>query len=147
MNYGRLVAAAAAATVVNAVYGFLVYGTLLANEFGRYPAVYRPNDVAPSYLPLMFVGIFVAMIAVAFIYAKGYEGGPGVVEGLRFGALIGVFVMAYVVGVNYAILNIGGRLALLMAAAGFVEWLVACAVIGAVYSPVAVPASRRTVGV
>jgi hypothetical protein len=147
MNYGRLVAAAAAATVVDAVYGFLVYGTLLANEFGRYPGVYRPNDTGPSYLPLMFVGIFAAMIAVAFIYAKGYEGGPGVVEGLRFGVLVGVFVIGYVAGVNYAILNISGRLALLMAAAGFIEWLAACAVIGAVYKPVAVPASRRTVGV
>jgi hypothetical protein len=147
MNYGRLVAAAAAATVVDAVYGFLVYGTLLTNEFGRYPGVYRPNDAGPAYLPLMFLGIFVAMIAVAFIYAKGYDGGPGVVEGLRFGVLVGVFVIGYVAGVNYAILNIGRRLALVTAAAGFFEWLAACAVIGAVYKPVAVPAARKTVGV
>jgi hypothetical protein len=33
MNYGRLVGAAVAATVYDSVYGFLVYGVLLANEF------------------------------------------------------------------------------------------------------------------
>ena len=34
MNYGRLAAAAVAATILDAVYGFAVYGTLLAGEFG-----------------------------------------------------------------------------------------------------------------
>jgi hypothetical protein len=147
MNYGRLVAAAVAATVVDAVYGFLVYGTLLADAFGRYPGVYRSNEAGAAYLPLMFLGILLAMLAVAYIYAKGYEGGPGVVEGLRFGVVIGVFVIGYVAGVNYAILNIGRRLALQMAAAGFIEWVAACAVIGAVYKPSAVPAARRNVAV
>ena len=33
MNYGRLVGAAVAATIADAVYGFLVYGMLLASEF------------------------------------------------------------------------------------------------------------------
>ena len=41
---------------------------------------------------MMFAGILVAMIAAAFIYAKGYEGGAGVQEGVRFGALIGLFM-------------------------------------------------------
>jgi hypothetical protein len=61
--------------------------------------------------------------------------------------VIGVFVIGYVAGVNYAILNIGRRLALQMAAAGFIEWVAACAVIGAVYKPSAVPAARRNVAV
>ena len=64
MNYGRLVIAAVAATVVDAVYGFLVYGVLLNHEFGRYPRVFRPDDVQPTYLPLMFVGILIAMLVV-----------------------------------------------------------------------------------
>ena len=77
MNYGRLALAAVVATVVDSVYGFLS-GTLLASEFDRYPYVFRPPEVGPSYLPLMFVGILLAMFAAAYIYAKGYEGGAGV---------------------------------------------------------------------
>jgi hypothetical protein len=55
MNYGRLVAAAVAGTIVDAVYGFLAYGTALRGEFSRYPNVYRAPDTGPAYLPVMFM--------------------------------------------------------------------------------------------
>ena len=43
-----------------------------------------------------------------------------------------VFLFA---GVNYATLNIGRRISLQLATAGFVEWVLVCVVIGAVYKP------------
>ena len=135
MNYARLVLAAVAATVFDAVYGFLVYGMLLAPEFARYPGVYRSNEAGQAFLPLMFGGLFIAIAAAAIIYAKGYEGGSGVAEGARFGALLGVFVVFAFAAVDYAVLNIGRRLAVMTAAAGFVEWLVIGVIIGLVYKP------------
>ena len=54
MNYARLALAAVAATIFDAVYGFLVYGMLLVPDFSRYPAVYRSNEAGMAYLPLMF---------------------------------------------------------------------------------------------
>jgi hypothetical protein len=145
MNYSRLAAAAVTGTVVDMIYGFVVYGTLLAGQFSRYPNVYRPAEDM-SYMPVLAAGAFVAVLAATFIYSKGYEGGSGVQEGLRFGGLIGLFCVGYVAMVNYAVLNIGRRLALSMAAAGFVEWLVVGVVIGLVYKP-AGPTSRRAAGV
>jgi putative effector of murein hydrolase LrgA (UPF0299 family) len=133
MNFGRVVAAGVAATVWDSIYGFCVYGILLAPEFEKYPNVYRSAETGPSYLPLMFAGILVAMIAAAFIYAKGYEGGSGVSEGMRFGFLLAVFVIGAFVGVSYATLNINKKITVMLAAAGFVEWLVAGVVIGLVY--------------
>ena len=133
MNYARLVLAAVAATVFDAVYGFLVYGILMAPEFAKYPGVYRSNEAGQAFLPLMFGGLFIAIAAAAIIYAKGYEGGSGVAEGARFGALLGVFVVFALAGVDYAVLNIGRRLAVMTAAAGFVEWLVIGVIIGLVY--------------
>jgi hypothetical protein len=133
MNFGRVVAAGVAATVWDSIYGFCVYGILLAPEFEKYPNVYRSAETGPSYLPLMFAGILVAMIAAAFIYAKGYEGGSGVSEGTRFGFLLAVFVIGTFVGVSYATLNINKKITVMLAAAGFVEWLVAGVVIGLVY--------------
>jgi hypothetical protein len=137
MNYGRVASAAVAATVADIVYGFLVYGTLLAGEFAKFPAVYRAADVGMGYLPLMFAGLFVAMLVAAIIYAKGYDGGSGVAEGARFGVLLGVFVATVFAGVNYATLNIGRRHSLMMAVAGFVEWILVGIVIGLVYKPAA----------
>ena len=133
MNYARVALAAVAATIFDACYGFAVYGTLLAPEFARYPAVYRDAVTGPGYLPLMFLGLFVAAFVAAMIYAKGYEGGSGVAEGMRFGLLLGVFVAFAFGGVNYATLNIGRHLAAMVAAAGFVEWLVIGTIIGLVY--------------
>jgi len=135
MNYARLVLAAVAATVFDAVYGFVVYGMLLAPEFGRYPGVYRSNEAGMAFLPLMFAGLFVAIVAVAVIYAKGYEGGSGAAEGARFGVLLGVFVVFAFAAVNYAVLNVGRKIAVMTAGAGFVEWLAIGLVIGLVYRP------------
>jgi len=143
MNYGRLALAAVAAWVVDAVYGFIVYGTILSSEFGRYPAIYRPNDVAPGYMPILFGGILLAMLIASYIYAKGYEGGSGVQEGMRFGVLVGLLVFGYVGVVNYAILNIGRRLAGSLGIAGLVEWTIAGIVIGAVYKPAAQTRTRN----
>jgi hypothetical protein len=145
MNYGRLALAAIAAWVVDAVYGFVVYGTVLSSEFGRYPGVYRPNEVGPSYLPVIFVGILLAMFVASYVYAKGYEGGSGIQEGMRFGVLMGLLVLGYSGIVNYAILNIGRRLAGSVAIAGLVEWTIAGIVIGAVYKPSAQFKSRSAV--
>jgi hypothetical protein len=137
MNYARLGLAAVAATVFDAVYGFLVYGMLLAPEFGRHPGVYRSNEAGQAFLPLMFGGLLIAIVAAAIIYAKGYEGGSGLAEGARFGFLLGVFVVFAFAGVNYAVLNIGRKLAVMASGAGFVEWLAIGTIIGLVYKPAA----------
>ena len=141
MNYARLALAAVAATIFDAVYGFLVYGMLLAPEFARYPGVYRSNETGQAFLPLMFGGLLIAIVAVAIIYAKGYEGGSGAAEGARFGFLLGVFVVFAFAAVNYAVLNVGRKIAVMTAAAGFVEWLAIGLVIGLVYRPA--PGSPR----
>jgi hypothetical protein len=143
MNYARLGLAAVAATVFDALYGFLVYGMLLAPEFARYPGVYRSNEAGMAYLPLMFGGLFLAIVAAAFIYAKGYEGGSGLAEGARFGVLLGVFVVLAFAAVNYATLNIGRKLAVMAATAGFVEWLAIGTIIGLIYKPAAGIAAKH----
>ena len=133
MNYGRLVAAALAGTVVDAIYGFLVYGMLLASEFGRYETVYRGADAPPIFLMTMFAGIFVAMLAAVVIYSKGIEGKGGPAEGVRYGMLLGVFLGVLFASISYGTLNIGRKLTAMMAVAGIVEWTLVGTVIGAVY--------------
>jgi hypothetical protein len=134
MNYGRLVVAALAATVMDAAYGLVVWGQLLAREFGRYPDIFRPAGDTSGFA-LMFLGIFVGMCGAAWIYAKGYEGGSGAVEGLKFGIVLGLLMAAYTSSANYGTMAIGKKLALTYLIGGFGEWLVAGIVIGLVYKP------------
>ncbi len=143
MNISRVALAAVAAWIVDAVYGFVVYGNLLKSEFARYPGIYRPENSATAYMPFLFGGILLAMFAAAYIYAKGYEGGSGVQEGLRFGVLLGVFVVGYDAIVNYAIMNLGRRVAGSLAIAGLVEWIIAGVVIGLIYKPAAQARTAR----
>ena len=148
MSYGRLVLAAVIATVVDGIYGFVVYGNIISGEFAKYPAIYRSSESQTAYLPLMFVGLLFAMLVATYLYAKGYEGGNGMQEGMRFGVLIGLLVVGYVAGVNYAIMNIGKRMAAYYALAGLVEWTVVGIAIGCVYRPAAPRgATARATGV
>jgi hypothetical protein len=147
MNYGRLALTAVVATVVDFIYGYAVYGTLLTSEFARYPNLFRPMDVQGSFLPMMFAAFLVGMFAIAWIYAKGYEGGNGIQEGMRFGFLVAVFVITYVVVGNYAVMNIGRRISAYLALAALVEWLIVGMTIGAVYKPAAgVSTAGRSAG-
>ncbi len=146
MNYTRLLLAAVAATIVDAVYGFIVYGNVLTAEFARYPGVFRPADTQGPYMGYLFCGIFIAMLAATFIYAKGYEGGQAVMEGLRFGLAVGLLEVGYDFMVSYAITNVGRRITGMMAIASIVEWMIAGIVIGLVYKAAVTPA-RRAVGV
>jgi hypothetical protein len=69
-------------------------------------------------------------------------------EGMRFGVLVGLLMLGYVWGVDYAIMRIGKKLAVYAGVAGLVEWIVVGTVIGLVYKPaVSAPASRRAAGV
>jgi hypothetical protein len=145
MNYTRIAVAAVVATVVDAAFGFVVWGKVLSGEFARYPEIYRPGDDM-SAMPLMFAAILVAMVLVSWIYAKGYEGGGGLTEGVKFGVVLGLFVAAYESGVNYGTLRIGKKMAATYLAGGFAEWLLVGIVIGLVYKPAA-RAAKRAAGV
>ena len=139
MNLGRIVLAAVGAFVAYFVLGGLSFALFpsLKNEFLKYPAVYRSQETMKSFMAPGMAAMFVAMLALAVIYAMLYQGGSGVAEGARFGALIGVFEVCAFVVHNYVNLNIGLKLTLEQAVAYFVEWTVAGIVIGLIYRPVA----------
>jgi uncharacterized protein YqgC (DUF456 family) len=98
MNLGRIAIAAVAATVVYYVYGFLVERLLIRKAFSPYSAVYRSAETMPGYIPLGFACTLIATFVIAMTYAKDYEGGSGTAEGLRFGVLVGIFVVCTFVG-------------------------------------------------
>ena len=135
MNPVRILLAALGAFVAYMALGFALFGLLpsLKTEFLKYPAVYRDQSGQMSHMPVAMSEIFVSMIVLAVLYALAYQGGSGLVEGARFGALIGLFAICAFVLHNYANLNIGLKLTLQQAAAYFVEWLVVGIAIGLIY--------------
>jgi hypothetical protein len=135
MNYPRIVVAALVAWVAYFVVGGLVSGKLTAEYYRPYTAVYGSQETIMSRFPIGILGMLVAMLVLALMYAKGYEGGSGWREGFRFGLLVGLFVVGAVVGDEYVTLNIGGKLALIMAAGRFLVWILVGVTMGLVYKP------------
>ena len=75
----------------------------------------------------------VGMFVLVYMYAKGYEGGSGFNEGLRFGLLIAVFMTGFMSIGIWGTFNVDSRLAMLASVATFVEFVVDGIAIGVVY--------------
>jgi hypothetical protein len=88
-------------------------------------------------MPLMLAAILVAVLVVTALYAMAHRAGNGLVEGLRFGALVGLFVVFAFVVHNYVNLNQSLPLTLWQAAAYLIEWTVVGGAIGLLYRPAA----------
>ena len=137
MNWMRVVLAALGAFVAYFAAGGLMFVTMpwMKKEFEKYPAVYRSHESIMSVMPAGMAAMFVSIAALAVIYAMGYQRGAGVMEGARFGALIGVFAMGAFTVHNFVNLNIGWKLTMQQSVAYFVEWVVVGVVIGLIYRP------------
>jgi len=141
MNYSSLGLAALGATVSYFAFGFLVMWLVpsLINESRKYPAVFRPVEEMKTVMPVGLVATFVAILVVAVIFALIHHGGSGVMGGVHFGVLIGIFVVCGFVLHNYVNLNIGLKLVLMQAVTYFVQWIIVGMVIGLIYKPLATP--------
>jgi hypothetical protein len=137
LNYTRIALSALGGFVAYFIVGGILFGVLpsLKDEFLKYPNVYRTQEGIKSTMPVGMAAMFVAIAALAVIYALIYQGGSGLTEGARYGALIGIFSIGSFVVHNYVNLNIGGKLTLQQSVAYFVEWLVVGIVIGLIYRP------------
>lgn len=139
MSYLRIACAAVAAFVAYLVVGDLIFSALpaLRGEFAKYPAVYRTEQGQMSYMPLGMVGMLVAMVVVAVLYARLYRGTRGPIDGAGFGALIGVFAVGAFVLHDFVSLNIGATLSMVSALAYLIQWTIVGLVIGLIYRPTA----------
>jgi hypothetical protein len=142
MNLSRIALASVGAFVAYFVVGGLSFALVpsLKTEFLRYPTVYRSQDAMKAAMPVGMAFMFLAMVALAVIYAMLYRGATGIADGARlgvlFGALIGLYAIGSFVVHNYVNLQIGLMLTVQQSIAYFVEWVLVGTVIGLIYRPV-----------
>ena len=103
MNYARIALAALGGMV-----GYLVAGTAvfilapqMATEFEKYSVIYRSREGQAAAMPAGMAAMLVAIVVVAALYAMAHQRGSGLRQGVRFGALIGLFVVCAFVMHNY----------------------------------------------
>ncbi|MBI2834093.1 MAG: hypothetical protein HYX76_06665 [Acidobacteria bacterium] len=138
MNYTRLALAAVAAWVVDLAYGFIVFSQLLGDMFNQNPALYPQAEMN---LTTGFVSSLIGFFVFSYVYAKGYEGGNRVQEGIRFGVLVGLLIICFGVVWEYVTVRVSSGFAMATGLATLIEFVVAGTVVGFVYRPLA-PAGR-----
>jgi hypothetical protein len=139
MNYTRIALAALGAAVAYFVLGGILFAALpsLAEEFAKYPAVFRTKDDMNSVLPMGMISILVSIVVVTVLYAMAYPAGGRVLDGAKFGALIGLFAVCGFALHNHMVLNVGIKLTVGQAISYFVQWLAVGIVISLIYAPAA----------
>jgi hypothetical protein len=133
MNYGRITLAAIVGTIVYYLFG-AIGGAFFANVYAPYAGVFRPREAIMGYLPYGFAGTLVAMFIASAIYGLGYKSG-GVGSGLRFGFLLGLFMIFGCVIHDYVIINVGIGVELVEGLGQLVGWSLAGLAIGLIYRP------------
>ena len=136
MNWTRILLASLGGFVIYFVFGGILSAPpSMRSEFLKYPQVYRPLANMKAVMPAGMLAIFASIVVLAVIYAWINPAGSGMIAGLRFGALIGVFAIGAFVFHNYVNLNIGLRLTLIQAVVYFIEWVAVGVTIGLIYKP------------
>lgn len=146
MNFARIAAAAVVAWIVSIAIGFFVNTVLLADLARANTPPMRPEADVMGLLPIGFVFLLIGFFAFAYAYAKGYEGGNGVMEGIRFGVVTAVLIIGFAVIWQYVAYPISGALTVAMIIDAIVELAIYGAIVGAIYKPAGATAPR-TAGV
>jgi hypothetical protein len=133
VNFGRVAAAAIVTWVVYLGLSPLVNNVLLADLYARHVQVFRPQ--AEMNVTLGLGAALAGFFVFGYAYAKGYEGGTGALEGLRFGVIVGLLLAAFSVTWNYVVLPVSGSLAAAWIVDVIVEMAIYGAVVGLVYKP------------
>jgi len=120
--------------VVMQVYGYLVHEVGLSEMYQSLASAFRPSEEMDSLMWMMMVGGVFSLLLFCYIFTMGYEG-KGVMEGVRYGALIGVFVSIISSVDSYVIYPLTGELAVIWFVTGVVGFIISGAVFAALYKP------------
>lgn len=141
MNFARIAAAAVVAWIVSIGIGFVVNTILLADLAAANTPPMRQEAEVMGLLPVGFVFLLLGFFAFAYAYAKGYEGGNGVMEGIRFGVITSIIVIGFGLIWQYVVFPISGTMAIATIVDSIVEMAIYGAIVGGIYKPL--PAASR----
>jgi hypothetical protein len=139
MNFARVALAAVIAWVVYLGVSFVVHAVLLKDIYMQHASAMRPEAEASAILPIGFAFALIGFFAFAYAYAKGYEGGSGAQEGLRFGVLIGIVLCCFGSIWDYMVWPVSPTLAALWMVDFLVEFALYGLIVGVVYKPATRP--------
>lgn len=84
--------------------GFVVHGTLLSDQYGQLPNLYRTMEDSENYFGFMLAAHLLIAIGLTWIYRMGHEAGKSwLAQGIRFGIAVAVLSTIPIYLIYYAV--------------------------------------------
>jgi hypothetical protein len=90
MNWKKLFIAFIVIFIVGQVLMLIIHGLILDPIYERLAELFRPEEDMMSKMWIGYVTSLIFSFFFVYIFARGYEG-KGIMEGVRFGLIIGCF--------------------------------------------------------
>jgi hypothetical protein len=132
MNIKRFLFASISVFVFNQVSDAIIHGVLLGKIYGELRHVWR-SDMT-KYMWLIQLSSLVFGFLFVFIYSKGCES-KGLIEGIRYGALIGLLMNGVVIANQYAVYPISISMAFHWFLYGMIQYLFYGVITALIYKP------------
>jgi len=124
----------AAVFVLLQVIGYLVHEVAMGDTYHALAAAFRPEEQMNEMMWIMMLSGVVVLFLFCYIFTKGREGG-GIMEGVRYGALMGVFLGIPTSVDPYVLYPLTQFVAVVWLASAIVSFTIAGAVFAAIYKP------------
>ena len=132
MNVKRYLLASAAVFVAAEILEYIIHEVILGSTYESLQQLWRPDMDSMMWI-YPVIGVIWSLLFVC-IFTKGYEG-KGIMEGVRFGVIIGLFVSIPMAFGTYAMIAIPGSLACQWLIYGLIETIILGIVVAAIYRP------------
>jgi len=132
MNTKKYLLASLAVFVTLLILDFVIHNLILSSAYESIQEIFRPDMMDKMWI--MYVTGIIFSLLFVYIFSKGYEG-KGIVEGLKYGLIIGLVV--HLVGSynQYAVYPLPYSLVLKWFIYGTIELMIAGIVLALVYKP------------
>lgn len=120
--------------VVMQVYGYLVHEVGLSDTYESLAPIFRPETEMMHMMWMMTVGSAITMLVFCYIFTFGREG-KGVMEGVRYGFWMGLFLSIPSAVDQYVVFPLTGELAVIWFVTGIVGLIISGAIFAAIYKP------------
>ena len=132
INFGRWIIASIVVLIIFFALEYLFHNVCLSRIYEMTPNLWRPQEEMPLWI--MWISIIITAFLFCYIYIKGYEAKTsGALEGLKYGFIIGLFVVLPMSLGTYSVMPISGKLAFYWFIMGMFEFLVAGLFVGLIY--------------
>lgn len=132
MNWKKMMISTIVVYIVYEVLNFIIHGLILSSTYESLQHLWRPE--MQQMMWIMYVSELLLAFFFVYIFAKGYEG-KGLMEGVRYGLIIGGFMLVPGMLAQYTVYALPFSLVVYWLIFGFIQLVIIGIIVALIYKP------------